>query len=108
MLGQEKDFRLGSNSLYFARGFQAVHAGHGNIQDYNVGLKLFCVSHRVGAVGGIADNGKVRFGAKECADGLASERVVINDEDVVYAGDQYQYRSGDAPVELYELPEYLK
>ena len=27
---------------------------------------------------------------------------------VVYAGDQYQYRSGDAPVELYELPEYLK
>jgi hypothetical protein len=27
---------------------------------------------------------------------------------VVYAGDQYQYRSGDAPVELFELPEYLK
>ena len=82
VLGQEKDFRLGSDSLYFAGGFQAVHAGHGNIQDHNVRLKLLRVSDRVDTVGGIADNGKVRFGAKECADSLASDRMVVHDDDV--------------------------
>jgi hypothetical protein len=27
---------------------------------------------------------------------------------LVYAGDRFQYRSGNAPVELWELPDYLK
>src|SRR5580765_520467 len=38
VLGQEKDFCFGSNSLYLTRGFQSVHSGHRNIQDDNVGL----------------------------------------------------------------------
>jgi hypothetical protein len=65
-----------------ARGFQSVHARHRDIQDHNVRLKLFSVNHRVATVRGIADNGKVGFGAKECADSVASDGIVVNDKDV--------------------------
>jgi len=82
VLSQEKDFRHGSNSFYLPRGFQSVHARHGDIQDHNVGLKLPSMSDRVGTICRIADNGKVRLGAKERADGLASDCIVVNDEDV--------------------------
>jgi hypothetical protein len=38
--------------------------------------------HRVGTIGGIADNRKVRFGAKESADCFSCDRMVVNDDDV--------------------------
>ena len=82
VLGQEKDFCLGSNSLYLARGFQSIHSGHRNIQDDNVRLKLPGMNHRVGTICDIADNRKVRFGAKECADCFSCDRMVVNDDDV--------------------------
>lgn len=82
MLGQEKDFCLGSNSLYLARGFQSIHSGHRNIQDDNVRLKLPGMNHRVGTICRIANNCKVRFGPKQCADSCSCDRMVVNDDDV--------------------------
>jgi hypothetical protein len=82
VLGQEKDFCFGSNSLYLARGFQSIHSGHGNIQDDNVRLKLPGMNDRVGTICGIANNRKARFGAKECADCSACNLMVVNDDDV--------------------------
>ena len=82
VLGQEKDFCFGSNSLYLAGGFESIHSGHRNIQDDNVGLKLPGMNDRVGTIGDIADNRKVRFGAKECADCFSCDRMVVNDDDV--------------------------
>jgi hypothetical protein len=78
VLGQEKDFCFGSNSLYLARGFHSIHSGHRNIQDDNVRLKLPGMNDRVGTIGGIANNRKGRFGAKEGADCSSCDRMVVN------------------------------
>jgi hypothetical protein len=67
----------------FARGVQAVHARHGNVENDEVGVYFGGAFNGIESIRGFAANFKARI-FQQGADSSANRRIVVNDEDAVW------------------------
>ena len=59
----------------------AVHAGHPDVHQHDVGPQLAADADRLGAVGRGADDGEVRLGVEQFGEPGAHHLVVVGDDD---------------------------
>ncbi len=64
-----------------AQGLDAVHAGHLDVHQDDVGLELLGAGHALGAVAGLADHLDVVLDLQEGAQAAADHLVVVDEED---------------------------
>ena len=64
-----------------ARRLDAVELGHADVHEHDVGLEVVGHRHRLGAVGGLADDVEVVLGVEDHLEPGAHERLVVGDQD---------------------------
>jgi len=62
--------------------FQAIHAGHIDIEDHDIRLKMFGLHNGVYAIRRIANNFKIGLRLQERAGRLPSDGMIVNDENL--------------------------
>src|SRR5207244_10809010 len=67
-------------------GRDAVHAGHSDVHEHNVGMELPGAPYRLLAVGGLAHHVEVRFAVEDEVEAGADEGLVVDDQDADHAG----------------------
>src|SRR5690606_21273786 len=60
---------------------QAGHAGHGDVEDHQIGFGAAYQLDRLGSVGGLADDGQIGFGLEDPAQAAADDGVVVREQD---------------------------
>jgi hypothetical protein len=60
--------------------FDAIHAGHANIQQNHVGRRITCDFERLFSVSGLPDNFVFIKIGKEAAQPVASRCLIVNDK----------------------------
>ena len=78
--GEHDDLALRSGLADSGEGGEAVHSGHGEVEQHEVGRELRCLLERLRAVGRLADDGEPVLGEQR-AERLPGERVVVDEED---------------------------
>ena len=63
------------------RGFEAIQAGHTNVEHHDIGSQLLGLLHQFLAIGRFADNLPARFRLQQRAHSPAHQFVIVGDED---------------------------
>ena len=84
----------GSSAPDLRRGRDAVHHRHQHVHQHDVGLQFVRQPHRLGAVGGLADDLHIRVVRQKHAQALAHDLVVVGDQDA----DRHRQASGPGAV----------
>lgn len=99
--GAEHHRRLRLVLAQQTRGFQAVDAGHGDVQQHQIRMQVVALLQHLLAVFGLADHLDVRMFTQQHAQALARQRLVI--------GDQHPHLRGrhGHPPSLQRLPRHV-
>lgn len=78
--GENDDFGVGRLKSDLAGGVQAVHNGHGEIEEHDVGLELRCHAEGLLAIARFAGDSDVAFGFEQRFETLSDDAVIIDDQ----------------------------
>ena len=84
--GEDEHLRLRERAADQARRVGALHLGHAQVHQYDVGLGVVCELHSLGAVAGRTDDLDVVNQADEHGEAVADYALVIGDDDPDHAG----------------------
>ena len=79
--GKEEKGNLGHHVAESGRGFQAIHFGHGEIENDQVGGKLLGFLDGVHSVNGFATNSEFRMGIEKRTELPTDYFMIVNDQD---------------------------
>lgn len=71
------DFGGRRDAAYLSGSFQAIHDGHGHVQNHRVGLKLLYLDHRIPAVFGLTADLEIRLLRQDHSQPRAHGFVII-------------------------------
>ena len=80
MLADDENLDRGKFFFQNLGRFQAIHGGHGDVEEHDVGLVLFDFVDGIDTVDGLANNFDIRFGAQNLADTPTDALTVVNYE----------------------------
>jgi hypothetical protein len=63
-------------------GLDAVHAGHADIHDDNIGLQFFCQINGFAPIGGLTDDFDIRLFLEKAGQTLSNYRMIIGHQNV--------------------------
>src|SRR4051812_2954639 len=85
---------LSAPAREFARGLQAGHARHGDVEDREVDVVLEGALHRLRAVADLVDDPEVGLGVEQVAQAVEHDRVVVREK---HSGDQRDAHTTSLP-----------
>jgi hypothetical protein len=104
MLADDENLNGGKLLLNKLGHFQAIHARHRDVEEYDVRLKFSYFAYRVSPISRLANNFDVRLGMENLADAATDALVVIYHEHTKYVS-KHNISSSRAITTMRSSPE---